>query len=245
MEKFFPRFARYLHRGWPNSIPIRPIHSGIVDFAKLRGVEVAGSRDSVSRPIKDDMSPLLQQSKVGVHCDYIESRIANITADRLNSLQIDTLLSILRVTNNLKSWGRDVTLIAESLLSELESPRRLNELILKGSQSDILEIIRTCVSSKRYSSELASVCCDRLCAWLDRRKAEELIEILDWMKMFRYNHTQILGNMGKVILVIPTSDDDFRLIVERIIEVKGGKVGPAEEFLLRLVKFRLATLDPH
>ena len=245
MEKIFPRFARYLHRGWPNTIPLRPIHSGIIDFGKLRGVEVTESGDSGSRPIKDDMSHLLQQSKVGVHCDYIESRIANITADRLNSLETATLLSALKVTNNLRSWGRDVTSIVESLLCELESPRRLNELLLKGSQSDILEIIRTCVSSERCSSELASVCCDRLCAWLDRRKAEELIEILDWMKMFKFKHTQILENMGKVILVIPMSDDDLRLIVERIIEVKGGKVGPAEEFLLRLVKFRLATLDPH
>lgn len=243
MKKFFPRFARYLHRGLSHPVSVRGLHSGIIDVAKFRVSEVTTTEHAIVVLSRERLLPLLEQSRLGLHCDHIKTRLAGLQADDIKTADIDLILFLLHVANNLNSWGSDVSSITELLLRELESPRRIADLELKGTQKDILRIIGSTMRLGRCSPEIASVCCDRLCAWLDRRKVQELIEILEWMKKFKYKHTQLLENLREVILVVPMSDDEFRGIVEKLIEVKRGKLGADEDFLLRLVKFRLATVD--
>jgi hypothetical protein len=76
---------------------------------------------------------------------------------------------------------------------------------------------------------------------LDQRTPKELIDVIEWMKTFGYSHTQLIDNLTDVILVIPFSDEELDTIVQKLVQVNG--IGPKEEFLQRLVKFRLATLE--
>jgi len=243
MKEFFPRFARGLNGVSSFSGRTRQSSTAILDVAKFRlsvlppGAQEAGIIHS------ERMSSFIVQSKLGLYCDPIKERLGNLKLDDFGQLKIGVLLQMLSVTVELLKWGHDVSSIQELILNEMESPRRLSELVLEGSQTDILRIIRCCMALNRPSPELATLCCDKLCAWLDRRTVEDLIGILDWMIMFNYKHSQLIHNLTKVILVIPTSDAEFQQIVERLIQVRGGQNCPDEEFLIRLVKFRLATVE--
>jgi hypothetical protein len=243
MKEFFPRFARGLNGVSPFSGIMRQSSSVILDVAKFRPSVLISRANEASVFHSERMSSFILQSKLGLHCDLMKERLGNLKPDDFRQLNTGVLLQMLTVTIELLKWGHDASSIQELILNEMESPRRLSELVLEGSQTDILRIIRCCMALNRPAPELATLCCDKLCAWLDRRSIEDLIGILDWMIKFNYKHSQLLHNLTKVILVVPTSDEEFQKIVERLIQVRGGQNGPDEEFLIRLVKFRLATVD--
>jgi hypothetical protein len=150
---------------------------------------------------------------------------------------------LLRIIEILQSRRYDVKTMACAIFEEFESPRRIAEFAEICGPQDAIRVIRISSQVGFRSDSLASVCSDKLCSSLDQRTPQELIDVLEWMSKFGYSHTQLIDNIRDVILVIPMTDDELETIVRYIIKVRDGDIGPKEEFLQRLVKFRLATVD--
>jgi hypothetical protein len=186
---------------------------------------------------------MLLQTKLGIHCNLIYSSLQSAVLNNLAIFEMKDYSLLLRIIEILQSRRYDVKTMACAIFEEFESPRRIAEFAEICGPQDAIRVIRISSQVGFRSDSLASVCSDKLCSSLDQRTPQELIDVLEWMSKFGYSHTQLIDNIRDVILVIPMTDDELETIVRYIIKVRDGDIGPKEEFLQRLVKFRLATVD--
>ena len=216
-----------------------------LNFASIRnGALVEDSVSCYSNQSKDQFfAMLLLQAKFGLYCDKVQIILASRLPDHIQELPVRDLFLVCRTLRELLKRNFDVSPCVDLVVKELDTMRRTVELAENSSPVDIMRLIRFLRETDMKSVNLASRCCDILCSCLDERSADDMTEIIDWMKQFGYYHSKLTNALSQVILVTPMSDEQFKHIVTGLLHIKGpSRIGPDEEFLQRLLKFRLATV---
>ena len=247
MKEIFPSLAKCLLGGASVAKGVSKLNSSVVDMTPFRAV--TKSRDTLGMTMlerqmtyNEKTQLMLLQAKFGLHCDLTYSDLESKMPQEISILDIKSISNIIGILEIMRVRRYDVGSVAGVVVKEIESPRRLGEFASQCNPTDAIRLIRILRFLEYRSVELASVCSDKLCSSLDQRTPQELIDVLEWMKAFGYSHTQLIDNLIDAILVIPLSDEELYKIVRNLIHIKRD-IGPKEEFLQRLVKFRLATVE--